>query len=234
VEEHVDGGLPAGTAFAYRVRAGNHSGNSAWSNCASARTGAAGTPHAPTDLVAVATGARTVAVSWRDASSDERSFQLFRSVSGGAYALLGVANEGAEGLEDADAPGNRGRVSYKYRLRACNPAGCSPPSATARLPRPPAAGSAAPGAAGGILVGWAGVDSAATNVAIYRKAGACSSPDTWAEIARPAKSPGSYLDTAVSGVADYSYLLRAFRESLAHPQAWGYSAQTNCSSATAP
>src|SRR5204863_5014203 len=65
---YSDTGLNAATAYSYRVRAYNASGNSDYSNASSATTAAA-LPAAPSALTAVAASSSRIDVGWTDNAS---------------------------------------------------------------------------------------------------------------------------------------------------------------------
>src|SRR6185295_9732938 len=70
-------GLAANTAYAYRVRACNTAGCSAYSNEATGRTAAAPTPPAaPAELTATATSDTEIRLAWQDRSTNEMEIGL--------------------------------------------------------------------------------------------------------------------------------------------------------------
>ncbi len=78
VTTHTNTGLTANTTYAYRVRAYNASGNSAYSNCASAKTALSGTPNAPTNLRQRPLSESQIKLTWTDNSTDETGFKIYR------------------------------------------------------------------------------------------------------------------------------------------------------------
>lgn len=124
---HLDtgGSLAPASAYAYRVRAVNGAGASAWSNLATVTTPAAGTPvapAAPTNLAAQALGPTSVALTWTDNSPNETGFVVERSTDGGAFAPIATTPADAE--QHADTTVSPG-ATYAYRVRATNGAGAS-------------------------------------------------------------------------------------------------------------
>lgn len=89
-------------------------------------------PSAPSGLTAALGNYGGVRLSWIDMSSDESAFEVEREfVSTGTRTILSAA-AGAELLIDLAAPSG----SLRYRVRACNSAGCSAWSATVSIDVP--------------------------------------------------------------------------------------------------
>jgi hypothetical protein len=158
-------GLVAGTRYQYRVRACNASGCSAWA-IGTAATIPTAAPAPPFNLVAAATSGTAALVSWTDGSTDETGFTLTRALRNadgtwGAYATI------RSPAADATSYANTGLAAgsqYRYQLRACNAAGCSPwaTSNVVAMPTPPAAPAAISGtqlSASSIRVQWTDASS---------------------------------------------------------------------------
>jgi titin len=114
---YVDGGLNYETSYAYRIRATNASGASAYSASASVTT-----PNVPIVLAsptALVVGDPTSAgatLTWQDNSDNELGFQIQRSGDGGqTWATVGLAAAGLTTYEDTTLSGG---TSYQYRVRA--------------------------------------------------------------------------------------------------------------------
>jgi hypothetical protein len=120
--EYTDGGLNANTAYAYRIRACNDHGCSAYSGEAQATT-TDFAPQAPTGLSALSSGPASVELSWQDQSSNEVQFEIDRRLGpGGPWGQIGAVGSNATGFVDTGLnPG----TTYTYRVRACNSGGCS-------------------------------------------------------------------------------------------------------------
>jgi hypothetical protein len=133
---YANTGLLAGRHYRYQLRACNPVGCSAWatSNIVLMPT----VPSAPTAISGTQLNANTLRVQWTDASTNEASFTLERAPvsSGGVVGAFGlVANVAPNQVQFINA----GLVvgTYQYRIRACNPAGCSAWATTGNLVIPP-------------------------------------------------------------------------------------------------
>jgi hypothetical protein len=126
-------GLPASTIYYYRVRANGAGGSSAYSGIASATTQAA-TPAAPTNLVAQALTATSIALTWTDAASNETGFRIERSLDGITWSQVATVGTNITTYTNTGLTKNK---KYYYRVVAYNVAGDSAYSnvATATTPK---------------------------------------------------------------------------------------------------
>ena len=136
---YPDTGLSSSTTYFYRVRAYGPSGDSAYSNTASATT-AAGVPAAPSGLSATSVSSSRIDLTWADNASNETGFKVERSTATSGWAQ--VATPGANATSYSDT-GLGSSTAYSYRVRSYSTAGDSAYSNTA---------SATTGAAGGAHV----------------------------------------------------------------------------------
>ncbi len=118
---YQDTGLPAATAFRYRVRTYNAAGVSGVSNLAAASTNA---PADPTAFTATTLGATQVELAWNDESDNELGFRIERCTGVGCtdFALLANYVPGATLTVDNTVTVDN---TYRYRIRAFNNAGVS-------------------------------------------------------------------------------------------------------------
>jgi hypothetical protein len=231
---HTNSGLTANTTYSFRVRAYNSVGNSSYTSCASATTGLTGTPAAPTGLKATSASASLINLAWTDNSTDETNFKIYRKTNSGTFSLLYTTAANIVSYSNTTAAGNDLTNTYSYYISACNAAGCSPATNTAAVPFKPTSISTSAVSSTQINLSWTDNSSNETGFEIYRKAGNCSSTNTWTLINTTAANAANFNNTGLTSGQTYSYRLRAFNISTAAPYANGYSAYTGCSSKTTP
>ena len=115
---YTDTGLVAGTTYAYRVRAFNSAGSSAYSNTASASTQASTSTSSGFTLSAATRktkSARYVNLTWRG----DAALQL--DVYRNGVKVAATANDGAY----TDAVGGRGAGTFTYKLCEAGTSSCS-------------------------------------------------------------------------------------------------------------
>jgi hypothetical protein len=229
---HTNTGLATNTTYSYRVKAYNAGGNSAYSNCASAKTALSGTPKAPTNLTATSLSASQIKLTWTDNSTNEGSFKVYRKVGSGSWGFLATKGANIVSHTDTTATGNTATDAYSYYVQACNSSGCSPATNTAIVPYKPTNLTATAPSSSRIDLAWADKSSNETGFQIYRKSGVCSSPSAWGLIATKGVDSTSHSNTGLSSGTTYSYKVRAYKKSSAMPYAYGYSLYSNCKSAT--
>ena len=120
----IDSNVVEGTRYQYRARACNAAGCSAFAT--SHVVLAESIPTVPSDITASAS-AGSIDVSWTDASSNEANFQLQRRMlpAGGTWSAYAViATPAADSTTYRDSSVATG-TKYRYRISACNAAGCS-------------------------------------------------------------------------------------------------------------
>ncbi len=118
----VDDTVAPSSTYAYRVLAVVDGTPSAFSNEVAAITPVVPVPVRPGTPVVEALSPRTVRVQWEDRSDDELSFEVFRSVDGGAPALLKSLSADTTVLDDVVTPDR----TWTYAVRAVGVTGASP------------------------------------------------------------------------------------------------------------
>lgn len=185
-------------------------------------------PAAPTSLAGVATTTpASVALTWKDASTNESAFDVRRRTGSGAWQIVATVKADAQTWTDTTVTGGS---TYDYQVRACNSAGCSAWSATATVTVPapvvvPArpTGLSASATATTIGLRWTDASSNETRFDVRRRI----QGGAWQIIATPPADTTSYLDTTVVAGTSYDYRVRACN-------AAGCSAWSNIASATVP
>ncbi len=203
-------GLSPGTNYVYRVRASNSGGSSAYSNEASATTPIP-PPIAPSNLVASATSASQVSLSWADNSNNETGFNIYRKTgSGGTYARISQVGAGVTSYANA---GLVSATTYFYRVRAVNSAGSSAysneASATTSVIRPASPTNLTfSRSAGQVVLSWQDNSTNETRFDVDRKIG--SGSGTWVRYGNTAVNTTSLTDTGVAPNLTYQYRVRAY------------------------
>jgi tripartite motif-containing protein 71 len=130
--------LSASTTYTYRVRAYSvATGDSGYSNLASATTNAAPAPPAvPTNLTATAVSSSQINLSWADNSDNEDLFKIERCKGSTCTNFKQIATVGA-GVTTYNNTGLSRNTTFRYRVRAYNATGNSNYSniASATTPR---------------------------------------------------------------------------------------------------
>lgn len=127
VNNFIDSGRNASTQYWYKVRAVGTTGESAFSTAVSATTQALpAAPAAPTLLVLNASSSSLINLTWNDNSSNETSFEIYRSTNNNTNFRLITTVAGGSGSPKvyADA-GLFANVRYYYKVRAIGAGGAS-------------------------------------------------------------------------------------------------------------
>ena len=118
--------VPAGTTYTYRVRALGFTGNSAYSNAATASTGGPlAPPSAPAFLFAFSNARRSITLTWTNTTIDATSITVERCAGSTCTAFAAVAQLAATVASFADSAVSSGST-YRYRVYASNATGSSP------------------------------------------------------------------------------------------------------------
>ncbi|WP_221407730.1 fibronectin type III domain-containing protein [Thermoflexibacter ruber] len=125
VTTFINNNLQAGTTYFYRVRAYNATGNSAYSNEASATTlqPAPTAPTAPINLKATSPIQGQIVLNWDDNANDETGFKIERSTtSGSGFAEIAQVTANVTTYTDNNLQIGS---TFFYRVRAYNAVGNS-------------------------------------------------------------------------------------------------------------
>ena len=234
ITNHSNTGLRPNTTYSYRMSAYNTSGDSDYSDCASAKTALSGTPKAPTNLNAASVSANQINLIWTDNSTNETSFEVYKKVGSDPWSLLTTKGANVISHTNSAATGNTITTTYSYFIQACNSSGCSPKTNFAVVPYRPTNLTATALSSNRINLTWTDKSSNETGFEIYGKSGACASTNSWNLIKRTGPNITSYVNTGLSSGQTYSYRTRAYTKSSSMPYAYGYSYYSNCKSGITP
>jgi M6 family metalloprotease-like protein len=191
-------------------------------------------PAAPTQLKATSTSASQIKLTWKDNSTNETSFKIYRKKGTDPWKLIATKGANVTSHTNATATGNTSTTTYSYYIQACNSNGCSPKTKTAVVPYRPTNLSATASSPSRIDLIWTDKSSNETGFQIERKNGSCSSTNSWGKIKTVGQNITSYGNTGLPSGKTYSYRVRTYKNSSASPYAYGYSKYSNCSSAKTP
>jgi len=125
VTSYSNTGLAASTSYTYRVRAYNASGDSEYSNTASAVTQAApALPAAPTNLAATAVSKSQINLTWTDNATNETGFYIQRCKGSTCTNFARIATVGANVTSYSNTK-LTASTTYRYRVYAYNASGAS-------------------------------------------------------------------------------------------------------------
>ena len=125
VTSYKNTALTAGTLYAYRVSAINSEGGSWYTNEVSLTTDnvtSSTVPQAPSNLTATVLSSTTIQLKWRDNSSNETEFKIYRKIGSGSWKWIKTVGANVTGFKNSSL--SAGTV-YSYRVRAGNSEGSS-------------------------------------------------------------------------------------------------------------
>jgi hypothetical protein len=228
VNAYSDTGLQPATGYHYRVAAFNASGDSAYSNTASAAT-TDYPPAAPSGLSAAAVAGEQINLSWTDNSTNETGFEVERCAGAGCTNFQTRAEVTTNSYADG---GLVAGTLYRYRVRAFNDYGDSAYSneaeatalagTTQGTPAAPSNLTAAAVSSKQIDLAWSDNSANEDGFKLYRSADGGA---TFSRIATLGANVASYSDTGRAAGTTYYYRVLAYNAS-------GNSANSNTAGAT--
>ncbi len=201
--------VSASTSYTYQVIATDAANNpSLPSNTATAIT--TGPPAAPSGLLATAAGATQINLSWTNNAINQTGFKVERSPDNVTFTQIGTSGASATTYSD---PNLVPKTLYYYRVRATNASGDSgytnvssaTTAADTTAPTAPSNLTATAASSTQINLSWnASTDNVGvTGYQILRCQGV--SCTNFAQIAAPAGTGTTYIDTGLSPSTSYSY-----------------------------
>ncbi|HET6861901.1 MAG TPA: galactose oxidase-like domain-containing protein [Pyrinomonadaceae bacterium] len=130
VTNYSNSGLTPATTYQYRIRAYNSTGNSGYSNVASASTGVL--ILAPSNLTGTAVSGTQINLNWSDNSDNEVGFRIERCVNQNCKNFSEITTVEANVTAYSDSNLKAGRT-YRYRVRGYAPNSTSPYSNIANI-----------------------------------------------------------------------------------------------------
>ena len=240
---YTNTGLTSTFTYRYKIRACNGETCTTASGVVEATTLAPSEPPAkPTALNVTATTSTSISLAWSDASNNETHFELQRApIGAAAVAVAGggeeasalswevVASPGANATSYTDT-GLSSSYTYRYKLRACNGAGCSTASnvveastdAAAEVPPAKPTGlNATATTSTSVSLAWTDASNNETHfelqrapigaaaLAVAAEGGDMASALAWEVVASPGANATSYTDTGLASSYTYRYKLNA-------------------------
>jgi rhodanese-related sulfurtransferase len=228
--------LEPASQYSYRVRAYKGSKYSAYTaNCSTTTTSASGTPNAPIKLVAAYIDSSKIDLTWDEWSANVKNFKIYRQVNNaGTWALIATPEPEIHNYRDTQANNNQTTAFYRYKVQACNDAGCSPPTYSVGVPFKPTNLNATVDSKGKIMLAWTDNSNDNSGFEIYRKEGTCNSSSSWALLKSAGKDSEKISGGSVESGKRYSYKIRAYCRSWGLPYVYGYSAWSDCVTVNVP
>lgn len=115
--QYIDNNVSPTNGYYYRVKAVNASGESAWSNTASAVTPAATTLTVPASPLAKCIAYSKNQLTWTDTNTSEDGYRIERKIDGGSWNLIANTLPNVVTYKDENLTAD---TNYSYRVRAYN------------------------------------------------------------------------------------------------------------------
>jgi fibronectin type 3 domain-containing protein len=165
-------------------------------------------PAPPTSATATPLTHDRIAVAWAHDGANVDRFEIDRSTDAGAnWSTTIVAAAGAVNIEDT---GLLSSTTYTYRVRACNPIGCSPNTSLVNArtaPAPPANLRASAPSTSRVDLSWDDVSVDETAFVIERSIDGVN----WSVVGQVGAGVTAFADLTVAAGTTYRYRVRACR-----------------------
>lgn len=211
VTSYQSTGLTPGQIYYYVVTSYTPTGESAFSNQASATTIAITKPEAPLNLTATVVSSTEVSLSWKDNSSNETGFRISRKTgTTGSWVVIGTVSAGATSARNTGLTPN---TTYTYRMASFNTAGESAPGNEALVTTPNATPTAPTTLVAEVVSGsevslsWADRSGNESGFRVYRKTGATV---VWTVIGSVGSNVTTLRDNGLSTGTTYLYRVTAW------------------------
>jgi fibronectin type 3 domain-containing protein len=206
---YTNSGLTNGTPYCYEVTAVNSSGESSRSSPVCATPQPPPPPPTPTGLAATAGNAQ-VSLAW-NASTGAASYNLYRSVNGGAYSQLNTSPITTTSHTDS---GLTNGTPYCYEVTAVNSSGessrSSPVCATPQPPPPPPTPTGLTATAGNAQVSLAwNASTGAASYNLYRSVNGAA----YSQLNTSPITTTSHTDSGLTNGTPYCYEVTAVNSS---------------------
>ncbi|MFH0902531.1 MAG: fibronectin type III domain-containing protein [Pseudomonadota bacterium] len=210
VQDHSDEGLRSGTRYWYRVAA--FAGRESSSH--SAPTLVATKLEPPTNLVATATGANRISLSWSDHSASETAFYIERASERHGADVWFRAAEATANATTFDDEQVQPDTKYWYRVQASATSSIVSAFSNQTVARTTlAAPSALAVAIDGELVvlTWKDVNQTESGFRVERAPDQGGSPGTWSRLADTEGDTRGYVDRTTVAGTTYWFRVKAYR-----------------------
>ena len=215
VTTYSNSALTASTSYSYRVRATNATGDSAYSNVATATTPATAPAGlaAPTGLTATATSSSQISLTWQDNATNESGYKIEVCATQGCTSFWQQAQVGAN-VRTYNHTGLGPGSTYSYRVRAFNASGNSAYSNVVEMftpgpPWTPLEFTAASGPnAGEITLNWRDTAANETGFRIQRCQG--STCTAFTQVGTAGANAATFRDQGLTSGVVYRYRVVAY------------------------
>jgi predicted phage tail protein len=172
-------------------------------------------PAAPSGVTGEVASVARIRVTWTDGSSDETAFTLSRRVSvGGVWgAWEDIAQPAANTVEYLNN-GLTADLTYQYRVRACNPGGCSSwaagtPVTIPLIPSAPSDLAAVAASPTQVDLSWVDGSTTEAGFEIWTRAYNGATWSEWSPAATAAANAVAHSITGLGAGGTYQFRIRA-------------------------